>query len=303
MTISVDGDNNCKATFEVPAIGVADACSSYEVITNTPNGSIFGNGGLITNIPKGTFDIKYQVQDDCNNISACEFRLTIEDGITPNMICLEQTEVVLTSDGTAVVDYESFNNGTYDNCCLDYFEAARMDDNIFGETVAFDCEDELVMVILRAFDCNGNMNQCMVEVTVEDKVNPIIACPANATIDCNVYNLDFAASLEDATVAMNEDPDLGAEDAFIFLSSLYGSVTSFDNCSVSTNLSVSYTVDQCGEGSIVRTWTATDHAGNTATPCSQTIFVEHTSDWTINFPENWSGELSPDCSVPECGII
>ena len=302
MTISVDGDNNCKATFEVPAIGVADACSSYEVITNTPNGSIFGNGGLITNIPKGTFDIKYQVQDDCNNISACEFRLTIEDGITPNMICLEQTEVVLTSDGTAVVDYESFDNGTYDNCCLDYFEVARMDDNIFGETVAFDCEDELVMVILRAFDCTENMNQCMVEVTVEDKVNPVIACPANATIDCNVYNLDFAASLEDATLAMNDDPDLSAEDAFVFLSSLYGSVTSFDNCGVSTNLSVNYTVDQCGEGSIVRTWTATDNAGNTATPCSQTIFVEHTSDWTINFPENWSGELSPDCSVPEIGF-
>ena len=218
------------------------------------------------------------------------------------MICLEQTEVVLTSDGTAVVDYESFDNGTYDNCCLDYFEVARMDDNIFGETVAFDCEDELVMVILRAFDCTENMNQCMVEVTVEDKVNPVIACPANATIDCNVYNLDFAASLEDATLAMNDDPDLSAEEAFVFLSSLYGSVTSFDNCGVSTNLSVNYNVDQCGEGSIVRTWTATDNAGNTATPCSQTIFVEHTSDWTINFPENWSGELSPDCSVPEIGF-
>ncbi|MDG1295492.1 MAG: HYR domain-containing protein, partial [Saprospiraceae bacterium] len=302
MTISVDGDNNCKATFEVPAIGVADACSSYEVITNTPNGSIFGNGGLITNVPKGTFDIKYQVQDNCNNISACEFKLTIEDGVTPIMICQEQTDVVLTTDGTAIAYYESFDTGTYDNCCLDYFEVARMDDNIFGETIAFDCEDELVMVILKAFDCNGNMNQCMVEVTVEDKFNPTITCPANATIDCNVYNLDFAASLEYATTAMNDDPDLSAEDAFVFLSSSFGSVTSFDNCNVSTNLSVSYTVDQCGEGSIVRSWTATDNAGNTATPCSQTIFVEHTSDWTINFPENWSGELSPDCSVPEIGF-
>ena len=301
MTISVDADNNCKATFDVPAIGVNDACSSYEVITNTPNGSIFGNGGLITDIPKGTFDIKYQVQDDCNNISACEFKLTIIDGITPSMICLEQTEVTLTSDGTAVATYDSFDNGTYDNCCLDYFEVSRMDDNIFGETVSFDCEDDIVMVQLRAFDCYGNSNVCMVEVTVADKINPMVLCPSNATIDCNIYNTDYAAALESAQIDLSNDPNLSTDDVYGFLNNTFGSITAIDNCALTTSLTVNYEVDQCGEGTISRTWTAEDPSGNIAAPCTQTISVEHQSDWTINFPENWSGELEADCTVPEIG--
>jgi hypothetical protein len=300
MTISVD-DNNCMATFEVPAIGVEDACSSYEVITNTPNGSIFGNGGTINNIPKGTFDIKYQVQDNCNNISECEFKLTIVDGISPNMVCLEETEVALTTDGTAVTAYDVYDNGTYDNCCLDYIEVARMDENVFGETIAFNCNDSEVMVQLRAFDCAGNVNLCMVNVNVVDKINPIVTCPANQTINCDVYYSEYAPLLDEAFNNLENDPNLTQEEAYNFLQSAFGSVTTFDNCNITTTLQVSYEVNQCGEGSIFRTWNATDDAENAAIPCTQEISIEHHSDWTIDFPEDWSGELTAECEVPEIG--
>ena len=40
------------------------------------------------------------------------------------------------------------------------------------------------MVVLRATDAAGNVNDCMVNVTVQDKLPPTIICPPNLTVDC-----------------------------------------------------------------------------------------------------------------------
>lgn len=298
VSISVDAGIGCNTNYVIPPATITDACSDYEVITSTIFGSMYSNGGLITDIPRGTFEVNYQVIDDCGNTSSCEYNLEVIDAVTPDMVCIQFKEVVLNSAGTATVDFDVFDNGSHDNCCLEMLEVARMDDQVFSETVSFDCSDDVVMVILRGTDCFGNTNQCMTEVDVEDKLGPNLLCPDNTSIDCNVYFEELGAALDLATEQMAQDPDLAAAEAFAFLDN-YGPAMVIDNCGASIDLTVTYTVDQCGEGAITRTWTAADEAGNEALPCAQTISIEHQSSWMVNFPEDWTGELEADCSVPD----
>jgi hypothetical protein len=121
-------------------------------------------------------------------------------------------------------------------------------DNTFSETVEFCCADigNEVMVILRVEDENGNFNECMVNVEVQDKLPPAIVCPANMTVDCDT---PF-------------DPDN--------LSDAFGpGATASDNCNVTMTESSSINIDNCGEGFIIRTFTATDPNGSAQ--CSQII--------------------------------
>ena len=298
IEISVDGGIGCTATYLIPEATINDACSDYEVITSTIFGSTYSNGGLLTNIPRGTFEINYQVIDECGNTNSCEYNLTVVDALSPDMVCIQQKEVVLNSGGIAITSFDVYDNGSHDNCCLESLEVARMDDLIFGESIEFDCSDDIVMVILRGTDCYGNSNQCMTEVDVEDKFNPIILCPSNTVIDCNIYYEDYGAELDAAQQAIDQNPGLSVAEAFEFLNE-FGTAEVTDNCDATLGLEVSFGVDQCGEGDIIRTWNATDPSGNNAIPCTQIISIEHQSSWSINFPENWEGELQSDCTVPD----
>ena len=156
-----NGGDACSATVSLPAIGITDACSSFTVETSTPNGTLFSNGGLIFDITLGNYPISYNVVDACGNATSCSFMLTVEDQVAPASICDEITTVTLTSDGTATVDATVFDDGSYDDCCLDYFEVRRMDGDCegnfddFGPNVEFCCTDVAnnpIMVVFRVYD-------------------------------------------------------------------------------------------------------------------------------------------------------
>jgi hypothetical protein len=74
-------------------------------------------------------------------------RLEVVDDIAPTAICDEITDVNLSSDGLAVVNASVFDDGTFDNCCLDEFLVRRMDGDCdgnfdeFDPTVTFCCSD------------------------------------------------------------------------------------------------------------------------------------------------------------------
>ncbi|MDV7395608.1 hypothetical protein RZS08_29740, partial [Arthrospira platensis SPKY1] len=153
----------------------------------------------------GTYQILYQVEDECGNINDYYVAVSVIDGIVPTTICDEITDVNLTVDGLAIVYAETFDDGSYDNCCLDYFHVRRMDGDCegnfddFGPTVEFCCSDagQAVTVVFRAFDCYGNFNDCMVTVNVNDKLPPaLLSCPNNAAITCDDYLQNYAAGLE-----------------------------------------------------------------------------------------------------------
>ena len=304
----------CKSVGFLPPPTVSDNCSStWTIKINTPIGEAIylggnpANGGIIPSpgLPLGPHIITYQVTDACGNVANLAVPITVVDDIAPTTICVEYTDVNLTTGGSAPVFANAFNSATYDNCCLDHFEVRRMtdpcndnhDDTVFGPSVVFCCSDvssSPVMVVFRAVDCFGNANECMVEVFVNDKLNPtLVSCPPNERITCNWYS----NNLETQLASQNNQQQCTT------LSGFFGSPTYYDNCGVTVTCNTSVNLDQCLEGTIVRTFTAKDPSNNT-TPqgCTQTIFVDHVSDWAVEFPIDLTvncGTTVPDFGEPE----
>ncbi len=286
-------NNNVTIQIITPA-GAADYIAS--------DGSL---GGYIPSpgLPMGVHDIEYRVTDACGNTGSIVVQLTVGDNQTPTAVCDELTDVNLTSNGEAIVFAETFDDGSHDNCCLDHFEVRRMndpcndghDDTKFGSTVVFCCNDVGAgkqMVVFRVFDCHNNFNDCMVEVIVNDKVNPqLVNCPANQSIDCDTYAQDYETQL----AALSGDQTAQNE----FLDAAFGTPTFFDNCSLTITKNFSQNLSQCLEGRMTRKWKAKDPGGLQSQTCTQRINVRHTSDWVVEFPE----DIETTCgnTLPEFG--
>ncbi len=266
--------SGCKASLTLPPAIVNDVCSNYSVKVLTPFGVVNGNGGQITNVPVGVHSISYVATDACGNLNSCTTTLTIVDNTPPVAVCDEHTTVSLTADGTAVVAATVFDDGSTDNCEIDHFEVSRMPSDCIPSGTPFDafttftCCDvgETIMVSLKIFDNAGNVNTCMVEVDVQDKIDPTIVCPPNKTIECH-----------------EPIPAVTAP-------------TYYDNCPGATwTHTESSNITSCGVGYIYRTYTVTDVGGRTAS-CTQSIHVVN------SVPFNVSNIVWPlDYYTYECG--
>ena len=279
----------CRSTAALPAAVVSDNCSGVmSVEIYTPTGVINGNGGNIP-IPGlniGTHTITYVATDGCGNTSELSVTVTVVDDLTPTPVCDEITQVAIGANGTATVLAGTFDDGSNDNCGIDYFEVRRMTDNcatpanlVFGESVTFCCADidTEVIVEFRVVDYYGNANSCMVTVLVEDKLAPFKTNdPADDAILCDDYFTNIAPVLDVAEANGDVNPQL--------LIDLFGEATYDDNCEAVVTTTWSRNVNTCGEGTITRAWSATDANGNVGQSCSQTINVSHVNDWNVQFP-------------------
>ncbi|MCG8332431.1 MAG: HYR domain-containing protein [Chitinophagales bacterium] len=191
------------------------------------------------------------------------------DNIPPVAVCSDQLNVTLTSNGTALVLAQSFDEGSHDNYCLAGIAVKKTYDpyDDFGPWVVFDCNDigQLVSVELRATDCSGNTNSCWVDVWVEDKTAPGIWCPYDKTVACDEL-LDWNAA---------------------------GQATASDACGLAniTHEDIDNT-GSCGSGYITRIWKATDIYGNMST-CEQTIHVVDNTPVVVYFPPDY---ITYDCA-------
>lgn len=270
MTVSATS-NSCAANVGLPTAILSDDCSggSFDVRIETPLGTILGNGGVLLGAPLGNHTITYFATDACGSESSFSFTLTVIDLIAPIAICDEHTIVGIGSTGTAQVEAITFDDGSTDNCGIATYKARRMDNpncpgndaTAFDDYVPFSCCDvnTTVMVELQITDDAGNTNSCMVEVEVQDKVDPTIVCPSDKTISC--------------------------EDDYEDLS-LTGEAVATDNCGSAsvTHLDISTNIGCGGVGTVLRLWTATDAQGRTAS-CIQTITIENDEPFYIN-PNN-----------------
>jgi hypothetical protein len=307
VTAAIPGAHPLPCTSEgylLPAT-VTDDCSSWTVRIFTPvgeaiylNGQNGSEGGFIPapGLPLGVHTIVYQATDACNNVQELPVAVTVVDNISPVAICDEITTVTLSSNGKAVVPAGVFDDGSYDNCCMDFFEVRRMEDacgipgnTSFGPSVTFCCEDvgpDPVSVVFRVYDCFGNYNECMVQVIVEDKLPPIsVFCPPNQTITCEYYQDQLAAGLAQGDYSVL-DP--------------FGIPLFFDNCGLEVTQTVTSNLNTCTEGTITRQWTAVDPFGNAPANCTQVINVEHVSNWVVEFPADITATCN-DASLPPFG--
>ena len=298
MTVSTD-PFTCCATVNLPDLIVEDNCSRVNKISgmvttfdpqtgdqtgmHTFGGTLQdfpGNNwwdrdtlaafGYTSCLPIGTQTVMYRVEDDCGNARTCTFRLKIEDQVPPVAACDQFTTVALTNNGEAIVNASTFDDGSYDICCLQDFSVSR--GGGFGPTVMFNCNDvgDTLMVTFRVTDCNGNTNDCMVLVEVQDKVKPECLPPAPVTVNCE-----------------NFDPSLWA----------YGKPVVADNCCLDDTKvyqgqeGLTHTVAYnnfdtvCNKGTITRTFRAFDCHGFSS-QCTQRVVVTYEQDYFVKFPND-----------------
>ncbi|MBK9108190.1 MAG: T9SS type A sorting domain-containing protein [Saprospiraceae bacterium] len=240
----------------------------------TDNISYRNGNAIITGLPKDTTWVQYVVTDACGNSTKCRVEVLIEDNLQPVAICDEHTVVSLNEQGIASIFATSLDNGSIDNCELDSMAVRRMQDwcgvpgnTDFGSKVTFCCADLAQnphMVVFRVWDASGNYNDCMVSVTVQEKIPPAISCPPNITVNCgtDLSNLN-----------------------------ILGRATANNTCA---NANVTYVDDtlnfKCGVGTIRRIWKATSLGGLSST-CPQSITVRDNDPLTFN-KINWPDDIT-----------
>lgn len=261
----------------VPVI-TDDNCSEVISVTTTLDGNIV-NGNVVSGLSLGVHTVVVFATDECGNESEeCSYTITVEDQINPVAVC-DQVTVSISTDPTLIAA-DVFEEGSSDNCGIVSILARRMnsphcignDETNFGANVPFYCCDvnQTVTVAVQVTDAAGNTNICMVDIPVDDKIDPIIDCPDNITVDC------WESTHPDVT----------------------GYATATDNCDVVISPPSDFVnLNSCNVGTIIRTWTATDPSGNTDV-CTQYIYIQNLTPFnpnTIIWPPNIN---NAGCTLP-----
>lgn len=207
------------------------------------------NGNFrIRNLPSGRTWVRYTITDVCGNFSYCFTEIDVVDNQPPTPVCDKNSIVAIGSDAMAFAGVLTFDDGSHDNCELVCMKIRRMDQLVSWESLAcnnqikFTCDDigtnKTIMVELGVWDKGGLFNSCMVEAKVQDNLFPVLTVPSNTTANC----------YEDLT-------DL----------TRFGTATATDNCSATVSETRNDQLNECGLGTITRTFTATDAFGNKTT--------------------------------------
>ncbi len=201
ITVTTNGGYKCEGDVWLPVPAAYDSCQGNNITIDAvyPGGFIHDmKAATLIKLPAGIHTVTYRVYDarntkGCYNMDSCSIQVTVKDETSPVAVCLRNTTVSLTQDSTVHVYANVFDNGSYDDCCIDRFEVMRMDkgapcgQNVeWRDFVEFCCEDvgNTIMVNFRVWDCNNNSNTCMVEIEVQDKQGPTISCPPNLVVPC-----------------------------------------------------------------------------------------------------------------------
>ncbi|MDQ3141359.1 MAG: cohesin domain-containing protein [Bacteroidota bacterium] len=294
--VTTDGGYRCEATVTLPPAIVFDSClSTIRVDVVYPGGILLNkNGGTVT-LPVGENVIWYRAYDKCYNVDSCFIIVTVLDKTAPVAVCDRTTVVSLSIDGRAHVYAKTFDDGSYDDCHIKEFLVRRMFDgpcdndllvDSFRPYVEFCCEDvgNTIMIVFRVVDKSGNINECMVEIEVQDKLKPVCHAPKDLTVSCDfhfdindlsvfgVVQTDSAFFNKKRTIRYRgfdwtRDTIINFHDGF-----------AHDNCDLTVTTWFVDNRTQCNVGTIERFWEVRD--ANGVDTCRQviTIFNWHPFD-------------------------
>lgn len=252
---------------------------------------------ILKQLPLDTNTVIFNITDECGHKSTCETKVVIKDNIPPIAVCEQFTKLTLGSNGFSRLLASSLDDGSWDNCKIDSFGVRRevnncgMNSSLFRSYVDFCCEDigQQHMVIFRVWDSYGNYNDCQVNVTLEDKLPPIITCLPDLTISC-----DFTYDQNDLSVFGSIRLDENeVENIYIQDSLNHGYVgkdgIAFDNCSLSIRDTAIFDL-HCNSGKIIRRFYAMDGFSNIDS-CEQTINIVNLNpliEENIHWPKDTS---------------
>ncbi|HEX5625644.1 MAG TPA: T9SS type A sorting domain-containing protein [Saprospiraceae bacterium] len=201
--------DRCTVDYLLPAFSAIDACVPADSLEFRiwVDQLILAVPGQIVRLDTGGHTLYYIATDPCGNADTCEARIWVKDKVSPSMVCPTELDVYLDRNGLEVLTADQLASMAFitDNCCLDTVWIRRMtescsrpEDTLFRDEITFCCEDlgDTLMIVLKAVDCSGNSNVCMVELRVQDNIPPRLFCaelhidmPANDTIKVTAREL------------------------------------------------------------------------------------------------------------------
>lgn len=275
--------NNCTANLTIPVPGiqiVSPNCDVLQLTTfvfdsegNTVAIIRNNNSRLIRDIQIGSYEVLYEIQDNCGNLVRKFCYFSVVEAEAPEAVCFPMIDLFLSDTNIVTIPGYILDIGSSDNCGIMNIEFRRglIRDSINCDSLelpmftewttdflSFTCCDvnDTVDVQMRVTDFSGNVNICTSKVHVLDTFIPICADLPDTTVRCE-------------TLPANFDPlDLN------FLQENFGTGFVIDNCeAVSIELEpvISFT-DSCNF-TITRRFFARDRGGNESGVCSQDIRV------------------------------
>jgi hypothetical protein len=244
----------CYATFTFPIPLATDIAVSTNFDTSVS--AINQNGATIslTNLGNGMLQGQFPVTLTGSNV----ITITADDG--HGNTTQHQVAIYVADTEPPVINCPS--NQTVE--CTSgpvFFEEPTVSDNCPNVTISCVPTNGSVLglganlIVCTATDCAGNSNMCTFYVTVQDTTPPTISCPTNVTVECGQSTVPAST----------------------------GTATATDNCDPLPTVTFSDVVSGNCPRTIARTWTATDHSGN-SNSCVQIITIVDTTPPVISCP-------------------
>ena len=269
--LTEDLDGNCLLILAdyTTSSTLDDNCTPSGNITVTQAplaGSILSGDGTIQNI--------ILTADDGNgNTAECGFRVTLNDGTAPIILCPTNQDVIV--------------NGGCEATLNDYTSSATVSDNCSSTTnitvsqmpavgTVVSGHNTVQTITLTAEDENGNTENCTFDLTLLDETLPNILCPADVTVDVDA-NCEYA------------------------ITDFTSSATVSDNCTPSGNITVSQspavgTVLANHNFTQTIALTADDGNGNTA-QCTFDITLADNTDPALACPPDVILDVDVNCEI------
>ncbi len=166
-------ESDCDVTFELPEPAVTD-CS--ETLTITASGELGTGLGPFFDVPPGSYEMTYNVQDNCNNQSICKTIVEVKDCKPPTPYCITGFHVSLGQDTVLVFPAEIFDAGSFDNCPGELHFSFSPDKS--DSLITFDCYSiGYVFVNVYVTDLAGNFDFCQTFVFVDDHLGVCMGAP------------------------------------------------------------------------------------------------------------------------------
>ncbi len=300
-------------TTNFTGLEITDGCSELTAVTayvlingdeDNITGAIDVNAPNAVNrltpfLPAGAHVLRYVAEDECGNVASSDLDIVIEDQSGPVVIVEDALNIALSNSGFANVMATDLDEGSYDDCSDITVEIAFANPNslmpigTYGPSLTLSCVDLTeavtgIPVIIRATDENGNTNSRVSVLNVIDNTAPICIAPGD---------LDLTCSEADAMLPADLNAEFGANPQGVIqvFDAQFGEVTTLDNCGNETSAqSIVSNINDCGTGTVTRSFTVTDGQGFTSAPgCEQTINVRGVRNYTIEFP----GDASATCGL------
>ncbi len=259
----------CRTPFNLPL----DNFGSITLTVNEINDGSYDNCSIAAiSVDRTTFNcsdlgfntVTLRVEDPFGNYSFCETVVNIVDSVGPTVVCPEFSTFALDSFGIAIVEADLLNIFSYDVCSANV--GLSIDRSLFN------CDDlGLHTVTLTASDGYGNTNACQTEVTIVDKIGPVVVCAEGITLQL------------DSTGIVILDPVMFASG-------------SYDNCNI---MSFTVSPQQLGildTGIVSVTLTVSDSAGNVSTCITNVVATAKTSG-VHNLPAGLKMNVNPNPST------